>query len=68
MKILKKGNPWFVGRKATCNECGCRVQLEMGDKPQVYFPFAELKKGTKRTRILYEVGCPNCGQGIKIEQ
>lgn len=68
MKILKKGNPWFVGRKLTCNECGCKVQLELGDKPQVWFPIQEIVKPPKKSSLCYDVWCPNCGKSIKMDK
>lgn len=57
MKIIDKGNPWWLGKKVTCNKCGCVMELEMEDRPKLEPDFIEYGD---------IVQCPTCINIISV--
>lgn len=58
MKILKKGNPWWVDAIGTCQSCGAEIQLEAEDDPYSQFHPAEREMRKPCVR------CPCCRSNI----
>ncbi len=55
MKILKQGkkpDPDWVGRRVTCDYCGCLFQLGMEDRKSVHY------ESDQREGDYYTVKCP----------
>lgn len=62
MKILRNGrrnNPPWVGKKVTCDECGCKLKLEKGDRVKLV--------QDQRDGDYYKLKCPSCGNPITID-
>lgn len=60
MRIIKNGEPWYLGRRVTCKKCGCEAQLELGDIPEFY------QKYTSGDLNPW-VRCPHCHALIHVE-
>lgn len=63
MKILKKGddkNIWWIGKTATCKECGQQAQLEATDSKSIFGFFI----GTDYISF----DCANCKSNVTLEK
>lgn len=64
MKIIKHGQiptppkPFWVGRRSDCSFCGCEVELEEGDKPEIL-----LERHPQGKRVVTTT-CPDCDNYI----
>jgi predicted RNA-binding Zn-ribbon protein involved in translation (DUF1610 family) len=60
MKIIKEGNRWWVGQKATCEYCATQVEIDQKDVQRENF-VANTNVKDSMTFV-----CPTCGNKIVV--